>query len=295
MSINDSWHIGSLTKSFTATLTAILVEQGQLSWSTSISDVFEEGEYSAKYSNVTIEQLLSHTGGIHSEIMGVIGWDNYFTSNDPVIQQRAQMSSDLLSMSGNGIGTFNYSNGSYVIAGHMLERIMIEQWEQLVSEYLLLPLGIRDAKFGAPDDGFTDSQPYGHRFENNTWTPVNPSETYSDNPKAMGPAGTINMSLDSLAKYTIEHLNGRSGNSPLLSQSGYEKLHTPLPGTEYALGWFISGTNVYHMGTNTMWYAHIGMDFGAKEIAVIALTNVGGDHAIAVTDNIIDVLLDRNY
>ncbi len=49
------------------------------------------------------------------------------------------------------------------------------------------------------------------------------------------------------------------------------------------------------MGSNTMWYAHIGIDFGTKTVGVIAVTNVGGDRGVAVTDNIINVLLDRNY
>ncbi len=295
VAINDRWHLGSITKSFTATLTAVLVEQGFLSWDTTISDVFLTNEYASKYASVTIEQLLSNTGGIEASIQNVPNWESFFFKTNPVYEQRSELSSSLLHMNGHTVGSYNYSNGGFVIAGHMLERIMQSEWEPLLEEYVLSQIGIVDLQYGAPTDGFDASQPYGHQLQNGSWQAVNPDDPYSDNPLAMGPAGTISMSLQSLANYTIEHLNGRRGNSQLLSQDSFIRLHQAMAGNDYALGWFTRGTNVYHMGTNTLWYAHVGMDFGTKDIAVIALTNAGGDRGTAVTDNIIDVLLDRNY
>ena len=39
---NDLFHIGSCTKSMTATLAAILIEEGKLRWNTTIAEVFPE-------------------------------------------------------------------------------------------------------------------------------------------------------------------------------------------------------------------------------------------------------------
>ena len=292
---SDRWHLGSITKSFTSTLAARLIEDGFIAWNMKISDVLEVNEYAQKYANVTLEQLLSHTGGIHGEIMDVPSWIDYFTNNEDIIVQRKSIVKELLHMSGNTIGGFKYSNGSYVIAGAMIERVMNENWETLLKNHVLTPLGINDIQFGAPYDGSVNSQPYGHELINSSWYPVPPTDPFSDNPKVMGPAGTLSMSLDSLAIYVTAHMIGVKGQSTLLTQSSFEKLHQKIPGTNYAMGWFVDGTNIYHPGSNTMWYAHIGLDFGAKTIGVIAVTNVGGDIGIAVTDNIIDVLLDRNY
>lgn len=36
----DKWHIGSITKSFTATMIARLVERGELTWDTTIGEVY---------------------------------------------------------------------------------------------------------------------------------------------------------------------------------------------------------------------------------------------------------------
>lgn len=40
LGINDLWHIGSITKSFTATMIAQLVEKGELSWNAPLKEIF---------------------------------------------------------------------------------------------------------------------------------------------------------------------------------------------------------------------------------------------------------------
>ena len=59
---NDVFHIGSCTKSMTATLTAMLIEEGKLKWDTTIVEIFPElrGKMDRQYEAVTIEQLLHH-------------------------------------------------------------------------------------------------------------------------------------------------------------------------------------------------------------------------------------------
>lgn len=61
---NDKWHIGSITKSVTSTLIGRLVESKQLSWSTSIGDIFDSSAIlHHDWRNVTIIDLLTHTSG----------------------------------------------------------------------------------------------------------------------------------------------------------------------------------------------------------------------------------------
>ena len=63
---NDVFHIGSCTKSMTATLAAMLIEEGKLRWDTTIAEVFPElkGKMDKQYETVTVEQLLHHRGGV---------------------------------------------------------------------------------------------------------------------------------------------------------------------------------------------------------------------------------------
>src|SRR5262245_40526535 len=68
---SDQWHLGSCTKALTATLCAILVEQGKLKWDTTIADVFPElrDTMRSEYRSVTLEQLLTNRAGLPADIM----------------------------------------------------------------------------------------------------------------------------------------------------------------------------------------------------------------------------------
>ena len=63
---NDQFHIGSCTKSMTATLAAMLIEEEKLRWDTTIAEIFPElkEKMDKRYEEVTVEQLLRHRGGV---------------------------------------------------------------------------------------------------------------------------------------------------------------------------------------------------------------------------------------
>jgi len=50
----------------TATLAAMFIEEGKLRWDTTIAEVFPElkGKMDKRYEEVTVEQLLTHRGGV---------------------------------------------------------------------------------------------------------------------------------------------------------------------------------------------------------------------------------------
>ena len=62
----DRFQLGSNTKAITATVLATLVEEGKISWTTTVADVFPElrESMSTEFRAVTIEMLLSHHAGI---------------------------------------------------------------------------------------------------------------------------------------------------------------------------------------------------------------------------------------
>jgi len=60
----DKWHIGSITKSITATMIARLVEKKELDWNTSVKDMVSTVDgLNARWYGVTLEHLLTHTAG----------------------------------------------------------------------------------------------------------------------------------------------------------------------------------------------------------------------------------------
>src|SRR5947209_901422 len=70
VTVDDKFHLGSVTKSMTATVAAMLVEQGRISWTTTIGEAFPElrSAIHPDYLSVTLEQLLSeeHTSELQS-------------------------------------------------------------------------------------------------------------------------------------------------------------------------------------------------------------------------------------
>ena len=75
VTLEDKFHIGSCTKSMTATLAARLVEQGKITWRTTIADVFPElkNAMHEDYRAVTLDQLISHRGGVPADLNASFG------------------------------------------------------------------------------------------------------------------------------------------------------------------------------------------------------------------------------
>ncbi len=66
----DLWHVGSLTKSMTATLAALLVEEGRIRWDTTVSDAlrYARAAMRPELASVRLEELLTHTSGIVTNV-----------------------------------------------------------------------------------------------------------------------------------------------------------------------------------------------------------------------------------
>jgi len=259
---NSKWHMGSITKSMTATLTGILIEKGFLTWETSIGDLTTEG-YIEDYQTVTILQLLSQTGGIIAEDYPIDPSDTRDVS-----ELRQEWAIAVLNMQQGTVGEFAYRNTNYVIVGVMLEMIMEDTWENLITEYLFEPLGMNDTGFGAPGNNGETGQPWGHRHSGNSWTLKDPLDVYSDNPTALGPAGTVHTTLIDLSKYANLHL----GKTNLISASTLEVLHAEVNNSGYALGWNVNDSGIYHAGSNNNWFAQLYINLDV-EYSNFAATN----------------------
>jgi hypothetical protein len=96
----------------------------------------------------------------------------------------------------------------------------------------------------------------------------------------------LHLSIDDLAAYLKDHMNGESGSGALLSAESYRRLHRAL-GDRYALGWVDDRPDwadserlVWHNGSNSMWYAMIGF-FPDRGLGIVAVSNGGlGSEAV---------------
>lgn len=269
VSANDKWHLGSLTKSMTATLSAMLVQQGVISWDTTIVDVYPElsGVMNSNYESVRLDQLLSHTSGMRANTPTL---DSYRNSALGIEAQRQKMVEEALKLSPEvNQGEYHYSNLGYMIAGAMMERLTGTSWEVLLENNVFNALAMTQSGFGVPDAQGNLEQPVGHLSQGSGWEAKN-----RDNPAVLGPAGTVHSSLEDMGNYIAAHLSGaRKNDVPgLLTAAEFTKLQTASKNPGYALGWAVANDRLSHNGSNTMWLASIEID-PTKNIALFVVTN----------------------
>jgi CubicO group peptidase (beta-lactamase class C family) len=275
----QKWHIGSITKSMTATLVARLVERKLLTWDMTLGAAFGKiaPNMLPAYRDKTLSQLMSGRSGLPTNI-GIPDLIGHAASSETPTQRRllwVRQALALAPVDPNGTG-FVYPNNGYVLAGALCEAVTGKAYEALMSEEVFGPLGMTSAGFGPPSIG----NPQGHRkaLIGGRLMAIGTKED-ADNPAPMGPAGRAHMSLPDLAKFGLAHSEGHQGlRNEYLSQDAWRYLHIPpvrTPrGNDYAFGWVArpDGT-MWHNGSNTYWLAELAFD-PTKTIAACAASNV---------------------
>ncbi|MCB1236514.1 MAG: beta-lactamase family protein [Verrucomicrobiae bacterium] len=304
---DDRWHLGSCTKSMTATLAATFVEDGAIAWETTVSEVLGKAmKMLDAYEPVTLGQLLAHRGGIPGDVpesvyAGVdFGASVKDLSDRDLLKQRAAYAEAVLNLTPSRPpdSGFEYSNAGYVVAAVMLEKVSGKPWEKLMEERLFKPLGMTASGFGnaAREDKGKPTQPWPHQ-DGKTPIPPGPGD---DNSWVIGPAGSVHASLKDVARYLAMHATGALG--PVLKKpETFAYLHTAVPDNDnYARGWKVSrtawsrGPAVAHDGSNTLNYCSFWVA-PERKAAVAAFTNCaekGADSCRAAIEAIVAKYLD---
>ncbi|WP_114394794.1 serine hydrolase domain-containing protein [Oleisolibacter albus] len=290
---DDLWHIGSNTKAMTAVLAARLVEQGRIGWDTTLAEVFPDlaAAMQPAWAPVTLEMLLGMRAGVPEDISRLSVWADFWRNDRPLPDLRLALVREVTGASpvtppGSA---WAYSNASYVMAGAMLERRTDRSWEDLMRTELFQPLGLDSAGFGAPTGG---DQPWGHQAgllsRLTGVTPMDPAGGKADNPPALGPAGTVHLSLRDYGRFLKRVLDGADGKDDFLGADSWRRLLTPGL-SDYALGWGVrrpdwaGGRPAYgHAGSNTLWMLTARVVPG-RGYAMALATNVGGSAGEAAT------------
>ncbi|BET65883.1 hypothetical protein ASA1KI_08010 [Opitutales bacterium ASA1] len=297
VTIDDKYHLGSCTKPMTATLAAILVEEGTLQWTSTVGDVLGEtiSDIHPGYRDVTLEQLLAHVGGLPAD-PPTRAWRQAWKDQGtlaPRAQRLAFCAALLAAKPAQRPGSAAvYSNQGYAVAGAMLETAADEPWETLLVRKVFTPLGMTSAGFRAPGSPDALDQPWGHTGEK----PVAPGPQ-ADNPDAIGPAGTVHASIGDWAKFARYHL--RRQPAPLLHEaSSLDRLHGTLAASApHAVGGWLAhdipalgGRAIQMTGSNTMWFSLLWI-LPSKDLAVVVTTNSGVREAFPTLDRVAAALI----
>lgn len=240
----DLWHIGSVTKSMTATLLAILQDEGQLSLTETLTALLPSMPMHDAWREVTLLSLLNHTSGLPANFPLSV------RTKDPAtdalrLSARAELLTQVLAKPPRSKpgSRFNYSNVGYTLAGHCAEVRAQQPFQPLLRERVWRPLGMYSAGFGPP------AEPLGHRTLWRWRFPQDPSQGQVDNTSIIDPAGCTHMSIQDLLAFGSAHLTDR-----------WPELRAPAL-EHYACGWVVHSPQprayplVWHDGSNTLWYS----------------------------------------
>jgi CubicO group peptidase (beta-lactamase class C family) len=279
------FQIGSITKSYTATLVMQLVDEGLIDLDRPVVQYLPDFVTAdpASSATVTIRQLLSHTSGIDGDV-----FDEFGRGDDCVARYVTGMGG--LSHT-NPVGSFfSYCNSGYVLLGRLLEQFREAAWDDVLQKHLLAPIGAHDTVTLA-DQAIMRRAAVGHLLTGADGAPqVAPSWFFS---RAMGPAGVIAAPTADVLRFARLHLDdGRAADGTQVLSPGAVKtmrqveVRLPDPytlGDAWGLGLILYRTDgplvMGHDGTTIGQNAYLRI-VPDRDLAVVLLTNGGGAGAL---------------
>ena len=138
------FHIGSMTKAFTATVIASLVDEGLLSWDDRVKDILPDFDWydDSVEAVMQVHDLLTHSTGLVAQAgtyipnLGYNRDDVYrmFRYIEPVYPFREH---------------FAYNNITFIIAARIIETVTGKPWEDNIRERIFKPLDMSSSVPGS--------------------------------------------------------------------------------------------------------------------------------------------------
>ncbi|MET8010139.1 serine hydrolase domain-containing protein [Streptomyces sp. NPDC005271] len=234
--------IGSITKSYTATVVTLLVADGDVELDDQLSDHVPELRRAGP--PCTVRQVLSHTAGLPS------GPDSDQVAALTASRYLLDHCTDRTLVMPPGTD-FSYSNAGYVAAGRLIETVTGMSWQEAMRSILLDPLGTPASFIGAPGHRPTAR---GHSANKATGRTRPVRQNLAPAEAAAGGLMTSALDLMALARVHIG-----DGVPRLLPPQLAEEIRRPVPGADpgvLADGWGLGFALFRH--EDALWFGHDG-------------------------------------
>lgn len=250
-SADGRFEVGSVTKTMTATLFALLAAEGSLRLDDEVGRWLPAGANAG----ITLRQLATHTSGL-PRLAPNMGPPTVDLAN-PYAEFGAGQAEEGLRQAVAAPGApMQYSNFGYQLLGLVLERASGLRYEQLLAGRLLTPLGMNRSGVGS-NAGGSPLPGHDHRGELPHW----------DHPLAAG--GGVEATIGDLARYAGACLRpplGPLGAAITAAQTPFEA------GGDMALSWRVSDDGIrWHTGSTGGFSAAVLIDpVRGRAIAMLA-------------------------
>ncbi len=160
-SADTKFRIGSITKTFTATIIMKQIEEGKLSLTSKLSEYYPMIPNAEK---ITIEHLLQHRSGIYNYFgQGEYEWSTKKHTKEQVIDRI--LSHEPSFSPGE---EFEYSNSNYFLLTWIAEEVSSKSFSDLLSELILVPCGLGNTYIGGAIEP-TDTEAYSYTKFSSKW------------------------------------------------------------------------------------------------------------------------------
>lgn len=274
--------IGSITKSFTTFLMGSLVDEGKLAWDKPLRTYMPEFRAAGSdlSEHLTPRDLVTHRTGLPRH--DLVWYNDKDLTRAQIVSRLAHLptSEDLRSR-------YQYNNLMFLAAGHLVEELTGQQWEDVVRARIFTPLGMTRSNFENAQSARDADHARPYREDDGKIKEIPFREVGN-----MGPVGSISSSANELAKWALVHLNkGKYDGKQLVQPTTIREMHTPqmavgtipdapeIGPASYGLGWMVDSYRghfrVVHGGNIDGFSALLTM-YPNDGMAVVALTNANG-------------------
>ncbi len=233
--------IGSITKGFTATLLAMMVDENRFSWDQPVIEILPDFRLATTELTiqVTLRDLLAHRTGIPRHDMT---WYRSGQTRDALYAALR-----FLPPQSSLREHWQYQNLMYMVAGRVAEQRGGRSWEDMLKDRLLLPLGLTSTGFWTHATAQAPEFAAGYAVRDGELVRI----PFLDL-TGIGPAASLYSTAKDLGTWLQFQLDqGRIGDRTLVSPARWDDLHRPqiladpVPFPEfsndaYALGWRLS-------------------------------------------------------
>lgn len=290
------FRLASLSKSFAATATGMLINEGRLRWDSRVIDYYPTLQFSDPRASLqlTVADVLSHRVGIgHNAFDRDLERDAEY----PALVRKIAYT-PMQCAPGE---CYAYQNIAYSLIGDVVQGASGQPFEQWVGQRLFKPLGMHDASYGLEGIAASVRWAKPHVRAGRGWTAVQPKPTYY----RVAPAAGVNASASDMAQWLL----AQGGHRPdVLSGALLATLHAPLIDTPsetrgsqwrrdrlnaagYGLGWrvydYVGHRVVFHGGAVQGYRGVIAL-MPERDLGVAILWNANSSAPSGLLPTILD-------
>ncbi len=274
--------IGSASKAFTTFAMGVLVDEGKLEWDEPVRDYIPWFRLYDSFASerLTPRDLVTHRSGLPRHDLS--WYNNFEASREEFVRRLAHLkpTADLRQK-------FQYNNLMFLTAGYLVEVLTDKKWEDAIRSHVFEPLKMERTNFSVEDSQNDENfaLPYREREGKIEQIPFR-------NITNIGPAGSINSSVNEMSHWLLVHLNnGKFEGQQIIGAQTLGDMHlahmptgaTPaipeVTPADYGLGWFVDtyrGHRRVHHGGNIDGFSALVSMLPEEGVGFVALVNKNG-------------------